>query len=106
MRSVQRRGKRLSAALPGDASVNTPFQLLEECFLCGRCRGYITTITVTLRVVGSDEKGSLKYETVKYGRENQGARTKERLRWQGPAAYIKVRPVLSLERAPHKKKKP
>jgi hypothetical protein len=29
---------------------------------------------------------------------------KERLRWQGPAAYIKVRPVLSSERAPHKKK--
>jgi hypothetical protein len=61
--------------------------------------------TVTLRVVGGDEKGSLKCETVKYGREMQGARTKERLRWQGPAAYIKVRPVLSSERATHKKKK-
>jgi hypothetical protein len=48
--------------------------------------------------------GSLKCETVKYGRETQGARTKERLAWQGPAAYIKVRPVLSSERAPHKKK--
>jgi hypothetical protein len=32
------------------------------------------------------------------------ARTKEKLRWQGPAAYIKVRPVLSSERVPHKKK--
>jgi hypothetical protein len=63
------------------------------------------TSTVTLRVVGGDEKGSLKCETVKYGRETQGARTKERLRWQGLAAYIKVRPVLSSERAPHKKKK-
>jgi hypothetical protein len=62
------------------------------------------TSTVTLRVVGSDEKGSLKSETVKYGRETQGAQTKERLRWQGPAAYIKVRPVLSSERAPHRKK--
>jgi hypothetical protein len=62
------------------------------------------TSTVTLRVVGGDEKGSLKCETVKYGRETQGARTKERLRWQGPVAYIKVRPVLSSERAPHKKK--
>jgi hypothetical protein len=37
--------------------------------------------------------------------KREGARTKERLRWQGPAAYIKVRPVLSSERAPHKKKK-
>jgi hypothetical protein len=61
------------------------------------------TSTVTLQVVGGDEKGSLKYETVKYGRETHGARTKERLRGHGPAAYIKVRPALSLERAPHKK---
>jgi hypothetical protein len=49
-------------------------------------------------------KGSLKSETVKYGRESQGTRTRERLRWQGPAAYTKDRPVLSSERAPHKNK--
>jgi hypothetical protein len=62
------------------------------------------TSTVTLRVVGSDERGSLKSETVKYGRESQGTRAPERLRWQGPAAYTKDRPVLSSERAPHKNK--
>jgi hypothetical protein len=62
------------------------------------------TSTVTLRVVGGDEKGSLKSETVKYGREPQGTRTRERLRWQGPAAHKKDRPVLSSERAPHKNK--
>jgi hypothetical protein len=45
------------------------------------------TSTVTLRVVRGDEKGSLKSETVKYGRESQGTRTRERLRWQEPAAY-------------------
>jgi hypothetical protein len=45
------------------------------------------TSTVTLRVVGGNEKGSLKSETVKYGRESEEARTRERLRWQGPAAY-------------------
>jgi hypothetical protein len=33
------------------------------------------TSTVTLRVVGGDEKGSLKSETVKYGRESQETRT-------------------------------
>jgi hypothetical protein len=55
------------------------------------------TSTVTLRVVGGDENGSLKSETVKYG-----TRTRVRLRWQGPAAYIEDRPVLSSERAPHK----
>jgi hypothetical protein len=43
-------------------------------------------ITVTLRVVGGDEKGSLKSETLKYGRESQGTRIQERLRWQGPEA--------------------
>jgi hypothetical protein len=62
------------------------------------------TATVTLRVVGGDEKGSLKSETVKYGRESQGNRTRERLYWQGPAAYTKDSPVLSSERAPHKNK--
>jgi hypothetical protein len=36
------------------------------------------TSTVTLRVAGGDEKGSLKSETVKYGREYQG--TRKRLR--------------------------
>jgi hypothetical protein len=60
--------------------------------------------TVTLRVLGGDEKRSLKTETVKYGREIQGTRTRERLRWRGPAAYIKDRPLLSSERAPHKNK--
>jgi hypothetical protein len=59
------------------------------------------TSTVTLRVVGGDERGSLKSETVKYGRKSQGTRTRERLHWQGPAAHTKDRPVLSLERAPH-----
>jgi hypothetical protein len=59
------------------------------------------TSTVTLRVVGGDAKGSLKSETVKYGRKSQGTTTRERLRWQGPAAHTKDRPVLSSERASH-----
>jgi hypothetical protein len=62
------------------------------------------TSTVTLRVVGGDEKGSLDSEAVKYGRESQETRTRERLRWQMPAAYTKDRPILSSERAPHKNK--
>jgi hypothetical protein len=61
------------------------------------------TSTVILRVIGGDKKGSLKFETVKYGRETQRARTKDRLRWQGPAAYIKDRPILSSERAPQER---
>jgi hypothetical protein len=59
---------------------------------------------VTLRIVGGDEKGILKSETVKYGHESKGTRTKERLRWRVSAAYKKKknRPNLSSERAPHK----
>jgi hypothetical protein len=33
--------------------------------------------TVTLRVGGGEEKGSLKSETVKYGLESYGTRTRE-----------------------------
>jgi hypothetical protein len=35
------------------------------------------TSTVTLRVVGGDENRSLKSQTVKYGRESQGTRSRE-----------------------------
>jgi hypothetical protein len=55
------------------------------------------TSTVTLRVVGGDEKGSLKSESVKYGLKSQGTWTRER-------AHTKDRPDLSSERAPHKNK--
>jgi hypothetical protein len=54
-----------------------------------------------LRNLG-DEKGSFKYETVKYGHENKGTRTQETLRWRGPVACTKNRPVISSERALHK----
>jgi hypothetical protein len=60
------------------------------------------TSTVTLRVVGGDEKGSLKSETIKYGHEAQETRTRERLSWRGLAAYTRDRPFLSSERAPQK----
>jgi hypothetical protein len=62
------------------------------------------TSTKTLRVVGGDEKGNLKSETVEYGRESLGTRTRETLRWQGPEAYTKDTPVLSPERSPHENK--
>jgi hypothetical protein len=62
------------------------------------------TSTVTLWVVGGDEKVSLKSESVKYGHESQWTRTREGLRWRGPVAYTKDRPVLLSERAPLKNK--
>jgi hypothetical protein len=37
-----------------------------------RVEAVSNTSTVTLRVVGGDEKGSLKSEEVKYGYESQG----------------------------------
>jgi hypothetical protein len=69
-----------------------------------RCLGGEFSSVVTLRVVGGDEKKSLKPETVKYGHESQGTRTRERLRSRQPAEYTKDRPVLSSEWAPHKNK--
>jgi hypothetical protein len=58
------------------------------------------TSTVTLRVVGGDEKGSLKSETVKYGHGSEMTLTRERLRWRGPAAYTRDTPAFSSEKAP------
>jgi hypothetical protein len=66
--------------------------------------GGANTSTVTLRVVGGGEKGSLKCGTVKYGRKSQGTRIRETLRWEVSAAYIKDRTVFSSERAPDKNK--
>jgi hypothetical protein len=43
-----------------------------------RVEAGLNTSTVTLRVVGGDEMGSLKSDTVKYGRKSQGTRTRER----------------------------
>jgi hypothetical protein len=69
----QRRGKHVPAATDNDATI-----VEWRSLRCPR-QGYITrttfrveagsiTSTVTLRVVGGEEKGSLKSETVKYGR--------------------------------------
>jgi hypothetical protein len=80
-------------------------RLYNEVYRITRVEAGSNTSTVTLRVVRGDEMGSLKSETVKYVREYQGTRTRERLRWEDPAAaYTKDRPVLSSERAPHKNK--
>jgi hypothetical protein len=62
------------------------------------------TSTVALRVVGGDEKGSLESETVKYGHESYGTRTRKWLRWRGPVTIENGRPVLSSERAPQTNK--
>jgi hypothetical protein len=56
-----------------------------------------------IRKVGDFGKGKSQIcETVKDVHESQGTRTRERLRWRGPAAYTKDSPALSSERAPHK----
>jgi hypothetical protein len=52
------------------------------------------TSTVTLLVIGGKVKGRLKSDTVKDGHESQGSRTRVTLRWQGPVAYSKDRPIL------------
>jgi hypothetical protein len=61
---------------PVDKSVHESEREREESVKT-RVEAGSNTSTVTLRVVGGDEKRSLKSETVKYGRESQGTRTRE-----------------------------
>jgi hypothetical protein len=58
------------------------------------------TSTVTLWIVGRDEKGSLESETVKYGHESYRTLTWKWLHWRGPVVMANDRPILSSERAP------
>jgi lipopolysaccharide export system protein LptA len=58
----------------------------------GRVEAGSNTSTVTLRVVGGDGKGSLESETVKYGRESKGTRTRERLTGEGQQHIQKTDP--------------
>jgi hypothetical protein len=50
----------------------------EFSSVASRVEAGSNTSTVTLRVVGGGEKGSLKSETVKYGRKSQGTRTRKK----------------------------
>jgi hypothetical protein len=61
-------------------------------WIATRAEAGSNTSTVTLRVVRSDEKESLKSERVKYGHESQGTRTRERLRWRGQHHIQKTDP--------------
>jgi hypothetical protein len=60
------------------------------------------TSTVALRVVGGEKKGRLESETVKYGREYHGTRTRQWMRWRGPATILNDRSILSSERMLYK----
>jgi hypothetical protein len=63
------------------------------------------TSIVTLRVVGGDEKGSLKSETVKYGRESQGTRTlRKTVLARASSVYKRQTRPLVREGAPQKNK--
>jgi hypothetical protein len=61
------------------------------------------TSTVTLRVVGGDEKGSLKSETVKYGRKSQETRTTALARASG--TYKRQTRPLVRDGAPRKQER-
>jgi hypothetical protein len=66
--SKQRLGKQTYAQVQWR---HTPTVLVITWFIFGvvRVEAGSNTSTVTLRVVGGDEKGSLKSETIKYGHE-------------------------------------
>jgi hypothetical protein len=110
--------QRLSKHVPAAADTNTKIEELFSLYFLPRyykqgtrlelsstrVEASLNTSTVTLRVVGGDEKESLKSETLKYDHESQETRTRKRLRSRGPAAYTKERPVPSSGKAPQKNK--
>jgi hypothetical protein len=110
----QRRGKHVSAEMNQHSKIE---ELLETVIYTRSVpRGYqwdkfraqfsrvfrveavSNTSTVALREVGGDEMASLESETVKYGHESHGTRTRTLLRWREPGTIVNVRPVLSSER--------
>jgi hypothetical protein len=76
--AMQCLGKHVSTikAVFSAGSVPRGYERLRET-ANSRVEAGSNTSTVTLRVVGGDEMGSLKCETVKYGRKSQGTRTRE-----------------------------
>jgi hypothetical protein len=60
------------------------------------------TSSVTLRVEGGDEKGSLKSETVKYGYESQGLGLEKDYAGEGQQHYKRQTRPLVREGAPQK----
>jgi hypothetical protein len=84
---ARQRPRNRQLPLLGSGQHATMEVLLEAAFsICSAPRLYHETDRVQ-RVVGGDEKGSLKFETVNYDHESQGTRTGERLRSRGAAAY-------------------
>jgi hypothetical protein len=79
-----------------------PWEKLQSASVQARVEAGSNTSTVTLRVVGDDEKGSLQSETVKYGHETKETRTQEGLLSRGPVAYTKTDPSSRQRGRPHK----
>jgi hypothetical protein len=102
--SWQRLGKHVPAATDTNTTIEEMFCMWSvlRCYKQGtslafkltRVEAGSNTSTMTLRVVGGEEKGSLKYETVKYGHESYRTLTRKCLRWRGSAAIVNDRPVL------------
>jgi hypothetical protein len=58
-------------------SVRVKVMMEDSLIRQSRMEARSNTSTVTLRVVGGDEKGSRESETVKYSHESRGTRTRE-----------------------------
>jgi hypothetical protein len=73
-----------------------------ESYILTRVEAGSNTSTVTLRVVGGDEKGCLKSETIKYGHECQDSNQRKTTLARTSSIYKKqTRPVVR-EGAPQK----
>jgi hypothetical protein len=86
-------------------SVGAAWRLYNEISGNTRVEAGSNTSTVTLRVVGGDEKGSLKSERVKYGHECQETRTEKDYAGEGQQHIQKTDPS-SRQRGRHRKTRP
>jgi hypothetical protein len=105
--SRQRLGKYIPAATNTKARIEVFWAITMEMVFSirfTRVEAGSHTSTVTLRVVGGDEKGSLKFETVKIWSRVARDSDLRKTTLARATSYTKDRPVLSSERALHESK--
>jgi hypothetical protein len=93
----QRLGKQVSTATDTEATIQ---EFLGTMFTVRSVQSGNTRMELVNWCSGPDPPGwaSLESETVKYGAESRGNRTREWLRWRDPGATANDRLILSLER--------
>jgi hypothetical protein len=98
----QRLGKQVSTARDMRATIHELLGTMFSIRSVQNCYKEFSSESAVSGVSGVDEKGCLESETVKYGHESNGTRTRKELRWRGLAEFVNDRPFpLVRESVPH-----